>query len=99
MSQLNLSLAFLPALAAVFCAVYVAEAGEAPATLAAAVTLETEGFRLAVGRDGYNLSFTDKRTGKDYCGPEVRQPFAFFRKGGKVVLPTGCSAAGDLVTI
>jgi hypothetical protein len=74
-----------------------AAAAEQPPALAG--TLETDGFRLAVGKDGYDLSFIDKRTGKEYSGKDVRQPFAFLRKGGKIVPPTGCSASGDLVTL
>jgi len=76
----------------------VSQAGQTT-TMAAAVTLDTEGFRLAVGSDGYGLSFTDKRTGKEYCGNDARQPFASIRKGGKVVLPAGASSRGDLVTV
>ncbi|MBE3123723.1 MAG: hypothetical protein IMZ65_02880, partial [Planctomycetes bacterium] len=64
-----------------------------------AITLQAEGFRLIVAKDGYVLSFIDTRTGKDYAGKDVRQPFAFLRKGGKNVPPMGCSASGNLITV
>ncbi|MCY3020727.1 MAG: hypothetical protein NTW87_17050 [Planctomycetota bacterium] len=99
MSHVCLHLTVVLTLVAVFPVLRFAEAGQAATPPAAAVTLETEGFRLTVGSDGRNLSFTDKRTGKDYCGQDVRQPFAFLRKGGKVVPPTGCSTVGNVVTV
>ena len=96
MKPVHLSLAALPALLIAFSVSGVAGAEPLPAP---AMTLEAEGFRLVVGKDGYVLSFTDKRTGKEYGGRDVRQPFAWLRKGGKAVSPIGCTASGDLVTV
>ena len=98
MNQVELILCVLLA-SATFLVPNIAAAGQAPAPADAAVTLETEGFRLVVGSDGYDLSFIDKHNGKEYCGKDARQPFAEVLKGGKTIGPAGCSASGGLITI
>ena len=94
--QLVMSIAACCLLAGVSIA---AAAAQPAAPSGPAATLETEGFRLVVGTDGYDVEFVDKRTGKDYSGKDVRQPFAYMRRAGKVLTPTGASASGGVITI
>jgi hypothetical protein len=48
-----------------------------------AVTLESDGFKYEIGADGKNLSFTDKKSGKDYLDHAKTSVCAQVRKDGK----------------
>jgi hypothetical protein len=47
------------------------------------VTLENECFRYEIGPDGKNISFIDKKSGKDYCDHTYTSVCAQLRKDGK----------------
>ncbi|MFA6472695.1 MAG: hypothetical protein WCU00_11715, partial [Candidatus Latescibacterota bacterium] len=48
-----------------------------------AVTLESDGFKYEVASDGKNLSFIDKKSGKDYCDHARPSVCAQLKKDGK----------------
>jgi hypothetical protein len=47
------------------------------------VTLENDGFKYEIGPDGKNISFIDKKSGKDYCDHTKTSVCAQLRKDGK----------------
>jgi len=63
------------------------------------VTLENEYAAYRIAADGKNLSFLDKRTGKDYCAEQGRRPFATIKKGGAHHAATACTYAGGKIAI
>jgi hypothetical protein len=63
------------------------------------IIAETEYVRYAVGPDGANLHFTDKRTGKDYCASAPASPLARIKKEGETFAATAVSAADGEITI
>jgi hypothetical protein len=63
-----------------------------------AIVLENDFVRYVIGADGRNLSFVDKRIGRDYFRKDLVSTFVSVRKNGKTYLPSHCSRSGDVIT-
>ncbi len=73
------------------------EAGEETAQVGD-IVLENEYVKYLIGADGRNLSFVDKRTGKDYCAKEPAHYCVQLKKGGKNYPPSALSYADGQIT-
>lgn len=47
------------------------------------IVLETNGFRYEIGKDGRNIAFIDKNSGKDLLNPDESNVCAFVSKSGR----------------
>lgn len=72
--------------------------GKMPVTAAIGAILENECARYVIGADGSNLSFTDKRTGRDYCAREPACSFARIRKAGRSYNSSAVSSTDGRIT-
>jgi hypothetical protein len=66
---------------------------DTPAKTSTDVVLENDYVRYVLGADGRNLSFIDKRTGKQHRAPQGDRPFMILKKGDRQFLPTACTYA------
>ncbi|MFA6471645.1 MAG: hypothetical protein WCU00_06345 [Candidatus Latescibacterota bacterium] len=66
---------------------------------AKAVTLESDSFKYEIGADGKNLSFIDKKSGKDYCDHAKPSFCAQVKKDGKSFDVSKVSADGDRISL
>ena len=64
-----------------------------------AITLENDYVRYVIGANGYNLSFVDKRTGRDHCVQEPQQAFVILKRDGRDYEPSTCSFAEGKITV
>ena len=71
----------------------------AQASEGTAIQFENEFLRIAIGRDGQNLQFLDKRTGNDYSSRTPISYFARIRKGGKEYNVSEASYAAGQLTL
>jgi len=60
------------------------------------MVFETSFFRFAVDPNGYNQSFLDKKTDKDYLARDS-QTFALISRGGQTEPASTCVRTGDLI--
>ena len=64
-----------------------------------AVFLETEHLVYAIGRDGINRGFQDRRTGRSYLDSNAPGHFMSVQKGGAWVGSTGVELAGGFLLV
>lgn len=64
-----------------------------------AVTLENDGFKYEIGPDGKNLSFIDKKSGKDYCDHAKASFCAQLKKDGKSFDVSKVTAEGGRIML
>jgi len=62
-----------------------------------AIVLENADLRYVIGAGGRNLSFIDKRTGRDYCSAGPQTSFLTLKKAGKTFTPSACALAGHRI--
>jgi len=72
---------------------------QTPETPDAPIVLESEYVKYAIGRDGKNLGFVDKRTGKDYLAPAGKRAFLTLKKAGADLAPTACRYAEGKLSV
>jgi len=65
---------------------------------AAPITLETKHVKYVIGENGKNLSFLDKRSGKDYLAPAGKRAFLTVLKQGTRYEPTACSYSSGKIS-
>ena len=63
-----------------------------------AVILRNDYAEYAIGADGRNLCFADRRAGTDYCNPKTKTPFARVRKAGKEFGATAVAHSRGVLT-
>ncbi len=69
--------------------------GESPPN----ITIENGYVRYVVGADGRNLSFVDKRSGKEYLAQKGQRAFVRLKKGDAWHEPTACTFADGKITV
>lgn len=61
------------------------------------IVLENADLRYVIGADGRNLSFIDKRAGRDYCGAGPQTSFLTLKKARETFAPSACTLAGNRI--
>ncbi len=63
------------------------------------IVLQNEYVTYIIGADGKNLSFLDKRSGKEYCAQKGQRAFVTLKKGDTWYEPTTCTFSGGKITV
>jgi len=85
-------------LAVAFC-IAVGAFGQRAQADAPEIVLANDCVRYAIARDGANVSFVDRRTGKDYCAKRSPGVFLALRRNGKTCQPLACSLSAGRITV